>query len=312
VRSLSGEARITRAYDERTKTVTTPKTDMGRIRTVTIPATPLPLLERLARERGAEDRVCPFVAATPEKSRAGIYREHLQAADVDDATFYIETATHLPIDFRSLRDSGITWRFLASERAEVVQREAGHEHLATTLGYAKEVQNRGGRYGVPPSLHSPPSSSTERSPTRRRRVRLHRGEPVEVVQLLGHSKGEVLSLQTLHWSGRRDLKTSPEGAIACDVAGSALGGVSIEGVESAPNRAIVRTSDESQTLRHTVDRAVFDDCAMSDSRTRNTAHVLALIVAADALLDACSSRRRAPYSTHCGERLRSRNALRLA
>lgn len=34
-------------------------------------------------------------------------------------------------------------------RSEVVQREAGHEHIDTTLGYAKEVQNRGGRYGQP-------------------------------------------------------------------------------------------------------------------------------------------------------------------
>src|SRR5690606_33548184 len=37
----------------------------------------------------------------------------------------------------------------AGERAEVVQREAGHEHISTTLGYAKEVQDRRGRYGEP-------------------------------------------------------------------------------------------------------------------------------------------------------------------
>ena len=60
------------------------------------------------------------------------------------------------IDFRSLRDSGITWRFLAGHRESVVQREAGHEHISTTLGYAKEVQDRAGRYGEPfPTL--PPS-----------------------------------------------------------------------------------------------------------------------------------------------------------
>lgn len=145
---VAGEVRICRAFDERTKTVTTPKTDEG-IRTVTIPPTLLPLLERIARGRTATDRVCPVVAATPEKERAKIYREHLQTADVDHAPFYVETATHLMIDFRSLRDSGITWRFLAGHRAEVVQREAGHEHISTTLGYAKEVQDRGGRYGTP-------------------------------------------------------------------------------------------------------------------------------------------------------------------
>jgi hypothetical protein len=82
------------------------------------------------------------------------------------------------------------------------------------------------------------------------------------------------------------LKTSPESAISCNVAGSTLDGVSVEGADSAPNRAIVRTSDESQTLRHTVERAAFDDCAMSDGRTRDTDQLLALIAAVDALLDA--------------------------
>ena len=69
------------------------------------------------------------------------------------------------IDFRSLRDSGITWRFLKGERGEVIQREAGHEEITTTLGYAKEVQDRQGRYGDPfPALPddltgpSPPGS----------------------------------------------------------------------------------------------------------------------------------------------------------
>jgi integrase len=157
---VAGEVRIARAYDERTKSVTTPKTDEG-IRTVTIPATLLPLLERIAREGSANDRVCPVVARTPEKNRAGIYREFLQAASVDEPAFFVETATHLRIDFRSVRDSGITWRFLAGERAEVVQREAGHEHISTTLGYAKEVQDRRGRYGEPfPALPAELCGST--------------------------------------------------------------------------------------------------------------------------------------------------------
>jgi integrase len=143
-----GEVRISRAFDERTKTVTTPKTEEG-IRTVTAPATLLPLLKRIAEGRDGEERVCPIVAATPEKSRAGIFREHLGVAKVEAPAFFVETATHLMIDFRSLRDSGITWRFLAEHRAEVVQREAGHEHIATTLGYAKEVQDKRGRYGEP-------------------------------------------------------------------------------------------------------------------------------------------------------------------
>jgi integrase len=156
---VAGEVRISRAYDERTQTVTTPKTYEG-IRTVTIPTTLMPLLERIASERGHDHRVCPIVAGTLEQYRAGIFRHFLQAAGVDEPVFLVETATHLMIDFRSIRDSGITWRFLAGHRAEVVQREAGHEHIATTLGYAKEVHDRGGRYGrtfpaLPADLVSP-------------------------------------------------------------------------------------------------------------------------------------------------------------
>ena len=143
-----GEVRICRAFDERAGEVTTPKTNEG-IRTVSIPATLMPLLERIAFERSAEERVCPIVAATLEKYRAGIFRRFLRAAGVDEPSLFVETATHRIIDFRSLRDSGITWRFLAGERAEVVQRESGHEHISTTLGYAKEVHDRRGRYGEP-------------------------------------------------------------------------------------------------------------------------------------------------------------------
>lgn len=143
-----GEVRVDRAYNERKKNVKAPKSAMG-IRTISIPPTLLPLLQRIALERKADDRVCPIVASTPSKTLPTLYRDFLIAASIDAPAFFVETSTHLMIDFRSLRDSGITWRFLAGERSEVVQREAGHEHISTTLGYAKEVQDRQGRFGEP-------------------------------------------------------------------------------------------------------------------------------------------------------------------
>ena len=94
---------------------------------------------------------------------ARLYRGFLIASGIDAPGYFVETATHLMIDFRSMRDSGITWRFLAGERADVVQRESGHEHISTTLGYAKEVQDRDrrGRYGEPfPPLPSSLLEST--------------------------------------------------------------------------------------------------------------------------------------------------------
>ncbi|MBX3218969.1 MAG: hypothetical protein KF795_00540 [Labilithrix sp.] len=144
----AGEVSITRSYDEDEAKVTEPKTDEG-VRTVTIPDWLMPLLVRIARDRGANDHVAPWVAATPEGARARLFRDFLRAGGEVPAELYVDTPTHEQIDFRSIRDTGITLRFLAGERAEVVQREAGHEHIATTLGYAKAVSNRGNRYGSP-------------------------------------------------------------------------------------------------------------------------------------------------------------------
>ncbi len=197
-----GEVRIARAFDEREKVVKAPKTEEG-IRTVTIPATLVPLLKRIADERGADELVAPVVAATQEKNRASLFRTFLKRAKVVRAELYVETATHLMIDFRSLRDSGITWRFLAGERSEVVQREAGHEHIATTLGYAKEVSNKGGRFGEPfPALPED----------------LVKGDPEPPPDSPSESPADA-SLRAkrsmITWSGRRDLNPRSQAPKAC-------------------------------------------------------------------------------------------------
>ena len=195
----AGEAKIRRAYDEREKVVKPPKTEEG-IRHITIPTTLLPLLRRIERERAPNDLVAPIVSATPEKNRAGFFRDFLRAANVTRVELFVETETHLRIDFRSLRDSGITWRFLAEHRAEVIQRESGHEHVGTTLGYAKEVQDRRGRYGTPfPALPNDltkgvrPPHSSEQSSAETQRARI-----------AGSS-----------WSGRRDLNPRSQAPKAC-------------------------------------------------------------------------------------------------
>jgi hypothetical protein len=65
---------------------------------------------------------------------------------------------------RTVGDSGITWRFLAEHSAQVVQREAGHKHSSTTLGYAKEVQDKRGRHGAPfPTLPATLVESSRKS-----------------------------------------------------------------------------------------------------------------------------------------------------
>jgi integrase len=195
---VAGEVRICRAFDERKKVVKAPKTQEG-IRTVTIPLPLMPLLERIAREGGAEDRVAPVVAETEEYFRAGLFRTYLKAAGVGRAELYVETPTHLMIDFRSLRDSGITWRFLGGERAEVVQRESGHDQITTTLGYAKEVSSRGGRFGEPfPSL---PADLIETASTVVRRGR--QSGP------LAHSSGPIAANSLKDLWAQRDLNPRP-------------------------------------------------------------------------------------------------------
>lgn len=144
----AGEVHITRSWDEDKKEVKQTKSAAG-IRHVTIPATLKPLLECIKRDRGPHDHVAPIVASTPEDEHADTFRAFLKNGGACRAAIFVDVSTHERIDFRSIRDTGITWRFLAGDRAEVVQREAGHKDLKTTLGYAKEVSDRRGRFGEP-------------------------------------------------------------------------------------------------------------------------------------------------------------------
>jgi len=151
----AGEVHITRAWAG--GSAKAPKTYEG-IRTVSIPATLAPLLARLVDGASPNALLCPIVGKTSEHDRPELFRAALRAAGVLRSEIFEDTPTHEPVDFRTIRDTGITWRFLAGDRAEVVQREAGHVKLTTTLGYAKEVENRGGRFGVPfPALPFAPA-----------------------------------------------------------------------------------------------------------------------------------------------------------
>jgi hypothetical protein len=71
------------------------------------------------------------------------------------------TATTMPINFRSWRDTGITWLALAGVDVAKMQRRAGHDALSTTLGYVKVAEDLTGSIGEPfPSL---PAALLERS-----------------------------------------------------------------------------------------------------------------------------------------------------
>jgi hypothetical protein len=57
--------------------------------------------------------------------------------------------TSLPVNFRSCRDTGITWLALAGVSLQAVRARAGHEDVETTLGYVKMAEDLTGKVGAP-------------------------------------------------------------------------------------------------------------------------------------------------------------------
>jgi hypothetical protein len=80
-----------------------------------------------------------------------------------------DTASTMMVNFRSLRDSGITWEALAGTPVDRVQARAGHEHIDTTIGYVKAVEDLNGKFGAPfaPLPFGPTGPTIRPSATRR-------------------------------------------------------------------------------------------------------------------------------------------------
>lgn len=144
---------VTKAWNARTKALEAPKTRNGH-RDVPIAPTLVPLLVRMRRrpdgtERDAAELVCPIVAGTPESKRAPKFVAALRAAGIERPRLFESTATTMAVNFRSLRDSGITWLALAGVDSTRMLRRAGHDHVSTTLEYVKQAEDLGGGMGEP-------------------------------------------------------------------------------------------------------------------------------------------------------------------
>lgn len=146
---------VTRAWDWERREVKPPKTRNG-IRHVPIAPALLPLLSRMAKGKKPEDKVVPILEATgKERKTSEMMRLHLQAAGVRHTRLYADNATHMPIGFRSWRDTGITWLAIAGVDVVKIQRRAGHDSLETTMGYVKAAEDVTGTVGTPfPELPS--------------------------------------------------------------------------------------------------------------------------------------------------------------
>ncbi|WP_437603965.1 site-specific integrase [Sorangium sp. So ce590] len=92
-------------------------------------------LNPLAFELGGVRRVAVADAAVeqvrPDASPAALGRAELFAND----------ATRKQLTFHDLRATGITWMALRGDEPIKIMRRAGHEDIATTMGYVREAEN---------------------------------------------------------------------------------------------------------------------------------------------------------------------------
>ena len=124
-----------------------PKTANG-VRDVAIPATLVPLLTAM-KEGGVGKAVVPLMQDISERRRAEWMRKHFTLAKLDRARLTEQSATTMQINFRSCRDTGITWLALQGVDVAKMQRRAGHDAISTPLGYVKMAEDLTGSIGQP-------------------------------------------------------------------------------------------------------------------------------------------------------------------
>jgi integrase len=93
-------------------------------------------------------------------------RQYLRWAGVTRAELFANDATRKQITFHDLRATGITWMALRGEEPIKIMRRAGHENIATTMGYVREAENLVHAVGdpfppLPPALLVSSAESSE-------------------------------------------------------------------------------------------------------------------------------------------------------
>lgn len=139
---------VTKAWDYTEERVKPPKTRNG-IRRVPIESSLRPLLERLCKGRKPTDLLVPIMSTVPENTLAETFRADLVKAEVTRDELHRDTLTHVQSNFRSCRDSGITWMAIAGVDVTKMMRRAGHDGIQTTMGYVKQAEDLSGELGVP-------------------------------------------------------------------------------------------------------------------------------------------------------------------
>jgi integrase len=146
---VGGTVNVSKAVDARTgEPKPLPKT-ANAVRSVPIEATLMPLLKAMHGARAKDDEpILPILGEVGDKFRAKLFRDHLRAADVTRPRLFADTLTLRPVDFRSLRDTGITWLALSGLSLHAMQRRVGHEDIKQTNGYVKMAEDLSGSIGA--------------------------------------------------------------------------------------------------------------------------------------------------------------------
>jgi integrase len=159
----AGTVSVSKAIDARTgEPKALPKTERA-VRDVPIDPALMPLLLRM-HEGGAGDDayVLPVLLARNDKFRAKQILEPLRLAGITRARLFADTATLMPVNFRSCRDTGIAWLALPGPRMlslHAMQRRCGHEDIDTTNGSVKMAERTSAAPPGSPSRRCPGPSS---------------------------------------------------------------------------------------------------------------------------------------------------------
>ncbi len=142
---------VTKAWDYEDQRIKPPKTRNG-VRRVPIEPALVPLLARMKKDAGddaADKLVVPTLSTHGEDHLAQLFRKHLTKAKLARVELHRSTATHVQANFRSCRDSGITWLAISGLGVDKIQRRAGHDDVNTTMGYVKVAEDLTGELGAP-------------------------------------------------------------------------------------------------------------------------------------------------------------------
>lgn len=119
---------VSKATDARTHTPKALPKTKSAVRDVPIEPNLMPLLKMMHERRSSDDApIVPVLRTLTDRYRAKKLRAHLKLAKVTRPRLTADTLTLRPVDFRSCRDTGITWLALSGLSLSAMQRRCGHK-----------------------------------------------------------------------------------------------------------------------------------------------------------------------------------------